>query len=82
MPFKPPVVSESDHVRARQIVRSLAPLRGLSCDDADIVARVIAQSFAEGRQRGMEIAMQCSDHELHELRARTCAKNTTRVAGN
>jgi hypothetical protein len=82
MPFKPPVVTESDLARARQIVRSLAPLKGLTCDDADIVARIIAQSFAEGRQRGMEIAMQCSDHELQELRARSCAKNTARLAGN
>lgn len=82
MPFKPPAVSETDHARARQLVRSLAPLKNLSCDDADLVARVIAQSFAEGRQRGIEIAMDWSDHELREARARSCAKNTARVAGN
>jgi hypothetical protein len=82
MPFKPPVVAKSDLVRARQIVRSLAPLKGLGCEDADTVARVIAQSFAEGRQRGMEIAMHWTDHELQEVRARSCAKNTARVSGN
>jgi hypothetical protein len=34
----------------------LTPLKGLSADDAEIVARTIAQSFAEGRQRGLDIA--------------------------
>jgi hypothetical protein len=56
MPFKPPVVTEMDLVRARKIVCALAPLKGLSADDAEIVARTIAQSFAEGRQRGLDIA--------------------------
>jgi hypothetical protein len=45
-----------DLIRARQTVRALAPLRRLSCDDAEIVARAIAASFAEGRQRGLDIA--------------------------
>jgi hypothetical protein len=45
-----------DLIRARQIVRALAPLKRLSCDDAEIVARAIAGSFAEGRQRGLDIA--------------------------
>lgn len=42
---------EMDLLGARQIVRSLAPLKGLTGDDAEIVARIIAQSFAEGHQR-------------------------------
>ena len=82
MPFKPPVVTESDLARARQIVRSLAPLKGLTCDDADIVVRIIAQSFAEGRQRGMEIALDWSEHELREVRARSCWKNSARASGS
>lgn len=56
MPFKPPVVTEMDLFRARKVVCALAPLKGLSADDAEIVARTIAQSFAEGRQRGLDIA--------------------------
>jgi hypothetical protein len=56
MAFKPPVVTEMDLLRARKIVCALAPLKGLSADDAEIVARTIAQSFAEGRQRGLDIA--------------------------
>ena len=56
MRFKPPVVTEMDLLRARKIVCALAPLKGLSDDDAEIVARTIAQSFAEGRQRGLDIA--------------------------
>jgi hypothetical protein len=56
MPFKPPVVTEMDLLRARKIVCALAPLKGLSADDAEIVARTIAQSFSEGRQRGLAIA--------------------------
>jgi hypothetical protein len=43
-------------LRARKIVCALASLKGLSADDAEIVARTIAQSFAEGRQRGLDIA--------------------------
>ena len=56
MPFKPPVVTEMELLRARKIVCALKPLKGLSADDAEIVARTIAQSFAEGRQRGLDIA--------------------------
>ena len=55
MPFKPPVVTEMD-LRARKIVCALAPLKGLAADDAEIVARTNAQSFAEGRRRGLDIA--------------------------
>ena len=56
VPIKPPIITEMDLIRARQIVRALAPLKRLSCDDAEIVARAIAGSFAEGRQRGLDIA--------------------------
>ncbi|SDP41147.1 hypothetical protein [Afipia sp. GAS231] len=56
MPFKPPFVTEMDLLRARKVVCALAPLKGLSADDAEIVARTVAQSFAEGRQRGFDIA--------------------------
>jgi hypothetical protein len=45
VPIKPPVITEMDLIRARQIVRALAPLKRLSCDDAEIVARAIAGSF-------------------------------------
>ena len=57
MPIKPPCVTEMDLIRGRQIVRSLTPLKHLSCDDAQIVARAIAECFAEGRRQGVDIAM-------------------------
>ena len=57
MPIKPPIVTEMDLIRGRQIVHSLTPLKRLSCDDAQIVARAIAESFAEGRRQGLDIAM-------------------------
>jgi hypothetical protein len=57
MPIKPPSVTEMDLVRGRQVVRSLMPLKRLSCDDAQIVARAIAECFAEGRRQGVDIAM-------------------------
>ena len=56
MPFKPPVVTEMGLLPARRIVCALTPLKGLSADDAEIVARTIAQSFAEGRRRGLDSA--------------------------
>jgi len=43
MPIKRPVVTEMDMQRARQIVCSLIPLKRLSDDDAEIVARAIAE---------------------------------------
>ncbi len=57
MPIKPSCVTEMDLIRGRQIVRSLAPLKRLSCDDVQIVARAIAECFAEGRRQGLDIAM-------------------------
>jgi hypothetical protein len=56
MPIKPPIVTEMDLIRGLQIVRSLTPLKRLSCDDAQIVARAIAESFAEGRKQGFDLA--------------------------
>jgi hypothetical protein len=56
VPFKPPIVTELDRARARQIVRSITPLKQLSCDDAEIVAKAIAESFAQGRKQGLEMA--------------------------
>jgi hypothetical protein len=56
VPIKPPAVTEMDLIRARQIVRALTPLKRLACDDAEIVARIIAESFAEGRRQGLDLA--------------------------
>ncbi|MGH6642893.1 MAG: hypothetical protein ACRED3_09375 [Bradyrhizobium sp.] len=42
--------------RARQLVCSLMPLKRLSDDDAEIVARAIAESIAAGRRQGLEMA--------------------------
>jgi hypothetical protein len=51
-----PIITEMDLIRARRIVRALASLKRLSCNDAEIVAWAIAGSFAESRQRGLHIA--------------------------
>jgi hypothetical protein len=56
MPIKRPVVTEMDMQRARQIVCSLIPLKRLSEDDAEMVARAIAESIAGGRKQGLEMA--------------------------
>jgi hypothetical protein len=56
MPIKRPVVTEMDLLRARQIVCSLMPLKRLSSDDAEIVARAIAEGIAGGRKQGLEMA--------------------------
>jgi hypothetical protein len=82
MRIKPPIVTEMDLLRARQIVRPLAPLKGLNSDDAEIVARIIALSFAEGRQRGLDIAMDWCDDEWQQARAKGCAAKAARVAGD
>ncbi len=82
MPIKPPVVTAMDLSRARQTVHSLAPLKGLTCDDAETVARIIALSFAEGRQRGLEIAMDWSEDEWQQARAKGCANIPARVAAS
>ena len=56
MPIKPPIVTEMDLVRGRQIVNSLTPLKRLSSNDAELVARTIAQIRAEGRKQGLDLA--------------------------
>ena len=45
-----------DLVRGRQIVSSLAPLKRLSSDDAELIARTFAQIRAEGRKQGLDLA--------------------------
>jgi len=80
MPIKPIPVSEMDLTRARQIVRSLEPLKGLTSDDAEIVARTIAQSFAAGRIQGLEIANDWSDDDWRQFQI-TCGKATAGVVG-
>jgi hypothetical protein len=74
MPIKPVTVSEMDLTRARQIVRSLEPLKGLTSNEAEIVAMTIAQSFAEGRRQGLDIAKDWSDDDWRQVR--TCGKAT------
>jgi hypothetical protein len=56
MPIRPVMVREMDLVRGRQIVHSLTPLKRLSSDDAEIVAREFARSFAEGRKQGFDMS--------------------------
>jgi hypothetical protein len=56
MPIKPLFVTEMDLARSRQIVRSLTPLKGLSGDEVEFVARTIAQCFAKGREQGLHHA--------------------------
>jgi hypothetical protein len=47
---------ERDLVRARRILNSWASVKRLSSDEADIIARMIAQGIAEGRRSGFELA--------------------------
>lgn len=47
---------ERDLARARQILRPWSSLKGLSSDEIDIIARMIAQGIAEGRRYGFEMA--------------------------
>ena len=56
MPIKALHVTPMDVVRARQIILSLAPLKDLSAEDIDIVARAVAQYFAKGREQGLQYA--------------------------
>lgn len=71
MPIKPVAATEMDMARARQIVRALEPLKGLSCDNFETVVRTIAQSFAEGRRQGLEIARDWSEDDWRQFR--TCS---------
>ena len=61
MPIKPPVITKSDLMLARQIERSWAPLRVFSSDQAEMVARAIAEGIAAGRKQGLELANAQSD---------------------
>ncbi|MDT7816217.1 MAG: hypothetical protein QOJ42_6133 [Acidobacteriaceae bacterium] len=62
MPIKPLAVTDRDLMRARQIERSWTPpLKGLSGDEAEIIARAIAQGIAEGRKQGLELARDMAD---------------------
>ena len=58
MPVNPLYVTPMDVVRAREIVLSLEPLKGLSGEDAETVAKAIAQCFARGRKQGLQSARQ------------------------
>ena len=60
MPVKALHVTPMDLVRAREIVFSLEPLKGLSGEDTETVAKAIAQCFARGRLQGL----QCAKDEL------------------
>jgi hypothetical protein len=62
MPIKPLFPTEQDLLRARHMVRSLAPLKRLSDDDAEFVARAIAEIRTEGRAQGLEIAKDLLEH--------------------
>ena len=55
MPIRPDF-SERDLARARRILSSWTSLKRLSSDEADIIARMIAQGIAEGRRSGLELA--------------------------
>jgi hypothetical protein len=54
MPIKMPLLK--DLARARLILSAWTSLKRLSSDDADIIARMIAQGIAEGRKQGFELA--------------------------
>ena len=47
---------EKDLARARQILSPWASLKGLSSDETEVIARMIAQGIAEGRRHGFEMA--------------------------
>ena len=55
MPIRSPFV-ERDLTRARRILNSWTSLKRLSSDEADTIARMIAQGIAEGRRSGFELA--------------------------
>lgn len=57
MPIKPlpPIAIHWDMERARDIMRAWKPLDLLSPDDAEIVAKAIAEGIARGRRHGIEM---------------------------
>jgi len=81
MPIKLPVVTEMDLHRARQVVSSLAPLKGLAADDAETIARANALSYAEGRQRGLDIAKDWTADDWRQLR-KQCSNEPIRPASD
>ena len=81
MPIKLRVVTEMDLHRARHVVSSLAPLKGLAADDAEAIARAIALSYAEGRQRGLDIAKDWSADDWRQVR-KQCSNEPARVASD
>jgi hypothetical protein len=64
MPITPPfspcrapgIIFEVDLARARRILSSWTSLKRLSSDEAEIIARMIAQGIAEGRRDGLGLA--------------------------
>ncbi|WP_063921245.1 hypothetical protein [Bradyrhizobium sp. AT1] len=57
MSIKPLPFVATDLARARHILRSWGSLRRLTADETDMVVRMIAQGFAEGRKHGFELAL-------------------------
>ena len=57
MPIKPlsPFAIYGDMERARDIMRAWQPLDQLTADQAEIVAKAIAEGIARGRRHGFEI---------------------------
>jgi hypothetical protein len=64
MPIKPPppIALFEDMERARRIARSWKPLDQLSPDEAEIVARAIAEGIALGRRQGLEMGQCIYEH--------------------
>jgi len=81
MPIKLPVVTEMDLHRARHVVSSLAPLKGLAADEAEVIARAIALSYAEGRQRGLDIAKDWTADDWQQFR-KQCGNEPIRAASD
>ena len=52
----PIIPLERELARARQILSSWTGFKRLSSDEADVIARMIAQGTAEGRRYGLELA--------------------------
>ena len=71
----PPVTLYGDLERGRQIARSWRLSDHLAREDAEVVARAIAQGIAEGRRHGLEIAEArsewSSDHGIDRRETRS-----------
>ena len=65
------MVCETDLARARRILSSWTSLKRLSSDEAEIIARIIAQGIAEGRRDGLELAeAECPTDGKNHLEAK------------